>query len=313
MKKYILISLLFFIIACENEVDPVLDSISEVNMFFVIKADENQQAAIITRSYLGNGFDPSINYQNPFINNAQVRIWYKDTVKIFEEGKILLADSTDSTDAYISNSCYIGVNTVAEMEALLPSGEVLKSYLHSPDTLNFDLANSDLIFPKLDEDYISVVWENLRRDLLLIPRLVIEYKVSGDPELKSYVVPIGYLEENGEEIKIYSIPMFRLSFGLDMQLINKAMADISGDDFRKENYTIYQAFWEVVVFDENLSAYITANSNIDEDFSVNTNTFLFSNIEGASGVFGSYLISRRRVIVDVEYIRSFDYKAAYPY
>lgn len=313
--NFSIIFLLLAFIACEENVNQFTEVDTEYNFFMIINANDPFQAGVITKSYFGDGIDPYFNYVDPFVDDLRVRLWYKDTVKIFEPGLLTVNPGTPQEDiinVYQHKDCRVGTNVVVEMEAILNTERSFGSYMHTPDTLQFQPNLTDQILPPPEETVIKATWLAIERDIIFLPRLKIRYRKSDGID-RYYYVPLAYTEVDGVEIPVFARGSDITNLAISLEVVQQAMEKISEGDFRKSDYTIMEAHWEISVLDENLSIYYAINVDADEDFSVSLNTFRFSNVSGAKGLFGSYAITNLPIKIDPEYIYSFGYNAGFPY
>ncbi|MBU1101097.1 MAG: hypothetical protein KKA84_11905 [Bacteroidetes bacterium] len=312
---YMMMFLLFAFIACEENVNQYAEIETEYNLFMIINTGNPYQAGIITKSYFGNGTDPNFNYVDPFVEDLQVRMWYEDTVKIFEPGLLTINQNTASESnikVYEHNDCIIETNVAVELEVVLNEERRFRSYLLTPDTLQFIADLTDQILPPPEETHIIANWEGVSRQIIFLPRLKIWYRKTDFID-RYYYVPIAFTDYEGERIPVFSRGSAVTNISIPLTIVQQAMEDISAGDFRKSDYKIMKAFWEIAVFDENLSTYYAINVDAAEDFNVNLNSFRFSNVSGANGLFGAYHITTLPVRIDPDYIYSFGYVAGFPY
>jgi hypothetical protein len=93
-----------------------------------------------------------------------------------------------------------------------------------------------------------------------------------------------------------------------LEIVNKTMRDISGEDPQKENYIITKVVFSVISLDPELSKYYSAYETYSENFTIKLRQTDFSNIEGGKGIFGLYYKFSLPLVVDKRYIESFGYQ-----
>jgi hypothetical protein len=313
MKKTFLISLTLFLFSCNDQVNQFLEVDPDYNIFMILQSDNYSQSGVITSTYFGNGYDPTVNYTEPFVKNALVKLYYKDTVKIFSEGKVpvnMFSTDSDTISAYYNNDCYIEPDEVVELKAIINSERTAYSYVHMPDSVYFDLSVTDKVIPPLEKDELFVKWQPEERDVIFLPRLRFRYYKDGKEYFK--VVPIAYAEREDTSFSVYPHGSSFYYYTYSMENINRAMEEISEGDFRKENYKIMEAYWEVSTLDENLSTFYSANYGSNANYDVSLNRVRFDNIEGAKGILGGFTVSRLKLKFKADYISSFGYIVGIP-
>jgi hypothetical protein len=95
-----------------------------------------------------------------------------------------------------------------------------------------------------------------------------------------------------------------------MDAVNRAMTELSAGDENKGDYFILRAFFEIMVYDKNLSGFYLRTKKEPDSYSIRLDESDFTNIDGGLGVFGSYNKGGVGVLFTEDYVRSFEYKPA---
>jgi hypothetical protein len=93
----------------------------------------------------------------------------------------------------------------------------------------------------------------------------------------------------------------------DTAAIRKSLDDISLNDPQKSNYIIEKAVLRILLLDENLAAYYSAQKTFLDEFSIRINQPDFTNITGGVGVFGVYTVKSQDLYFYDNYIQSLGY------
>ncbi len=310
----IIIASIFF--SCEESFSPKGEFEQKYVMNFVIRGDSSLQIATLAKNYDVDGFDPYANSEDINLSKAEIRIWYKDTVYFMTDTILQRTDSSRypfPVKAFKVSNFKPGFDEKIEVEALLTNGRRLFSETKIATELRFGYDSASAKIPALDGVQLRIPWTNTQRNLIYHPRLRILYYKSSTGKTKIYFheVAQNYFNINGVEIPNYPQPSKNYGVTFQQSAIDKAMQEISEGDDNKENYLIISAWFEVIIYDKNLSGYYTATNKSAGDLSIRLDESDFSNITGGLGVFGSYIKKGKSIIFDNAYIRSFGYKPSY--
>ncbi|MCF8241865.1 MAG: DUF4249 family protein [Melioribacteraceae bacterium] len=318
IKKTLFISVISILLfySCEENFSPKADYQRRYALNCVINYGQEYQIASVSTSYDVPGFDPYKNTDDPFLSNVLLRIWVNDSVFVFQDSVEERSDQSryknplhfyylDNFEAKLNDSIYI--------EAVLPNGNILSSRTKLPKQISTVGEGTDISIPPDSSDDVSIVrtmWTSEDKFLIYQPKAVIPYqlKQGGVTTNHEKEVPIEYLQLSGEEIAVFPIPSFAKSLNIQMSAIERALLDISGDDDKRDKYTIFPMIIKIAVYDKNLSDYYSSTSRIIDEYSVRLDEIDFTNIDGGFGVFGSYSIQYLSKPFDAEYVRSFGYR-----
>ena len=96
-KLILLISLLALVfLGCEENFSPKGDFEEKFALTCIVRGDTALQVASIYSSYMVDGYDPAVYDENPAYRNADIRLWYQDTVYIFKDSTVYNSSSSDS-------------------------------------------------------------------------------------------------------------------------------------------------------------------------------------------------------------------------
>jgi len=289
MKISKLIILTLFIlsfISCEEDFNPYGDYQEKFAFTCILKNDESVQTATLFRSYLTTPSDPSV-------IGADVRVWYNDSVFVFRDSSVARTDTSrykSPFSFYYNKNFTVASDKSIELEVLLPNGKRLRSSSVTPKKITFD-NESEVLIPPVSTNIIQVIWNAFNAGTYFSPRLTIRYKqnVNGEIIEKLKVVPVEYVDQNGELIPIFPSPISAPIIAYKLDAVTKALEEISEGDPNKQNYSILQKVsFSVTAFDLPVSKYISSTGGSFDDLTVSVDVADYTNIEGGFGLFGSY-------------------------
>jgi hypothetical protein len=304
--KLLLIVILFFtFISCEEDFNPYGDYQEKFAFTCILKNDDNLQTATLFKSYLTPPDDPAV-------TGADVRVWYNDSVFVFKDSSVARTDTSRYTSPfrfYYNKEFSVGTEKPIELEVLLPNGKRLRSSSVTPKTITFDNESAAVIPSSTDILYFE--WNAFSTGTYFSTKMIIRYKqnVNGEIFEKTKVVPLDYVEVNGESTPVFPSPISVPITIYHQDAINKALQEISAGDPNKHNYYILQKVdFIVTAYDAPLSKYMSSIGGSIDDLTVSVDVPDYSNIEGGFGLFGSYSrkkYTRLRILED--YVESFGY------
>lgn len=311
MKRLIFIIsfLFFFAIGCEDNLNPFFEKEETFILNCVLKNDRSNQTALLSHSYFVDNFHPELNEDDNSIGDAYIRIFFGDSVKIFNDS---LVESNTNSSGYITsyfNDNFIPQpNTTYELEAVLNDGRKITAVTTSPQQVGFLYSSSNIIPPE-SGNKISVSWSTNDRQLYTAARFKFVYfkKENGIDVRYEKIVPRKYVLENGKYRAYYPEPSYNTYIEVEMSAFDQALREISEGDPNKENYTILAFILEIMIYDKNLTAYYASKKELGDSFSITTNESDYSNINGGKGIFGSFIKQRKAVKFSLDYIYKFGY------
>lgn len=277
----------------------------------IIRPDTALQVVTLSTSYQGDGMNPYAHTESPSIVGADVKMWYNNNVYEFKDTSFARIDTsrykTPVTVYYNDQFKPNQGGGIVEIEALLSNGLLLSSYAEIPDVSGISFALSDtLVPPPYSGKHVEFNWTNIG-ELIYDPKFVIVYYNRVDHQRYEKEIPISYTESNGVYTPVYPIASINNSVVYDMDAVDRAMEEIAGDDPVKSNYSVTKMIFNVMIFDQNLSAYYSSVQQFLDGFTVKLDQADFTNISGGFGIFGSYNIIQYGIKVTEEYVDSFGY------
>jgi len=309
MKKINLILLpllIFTFISCEEDFNPYGDYQEKFAFTCILKNDDNFQTATLFKSYLTPPYDPAV-------TGADVRVWYNDSVFVFRDSSVARTDTSRYTSPfrfYYNENFSIRNEKTIELEVLLPNGKRLRSSSVTPKAITFD-NESAAIIPPTSSNILYFEWNAFKTGTYFSTKMTIRYKqnINGEIIEKTKVVPLEYVDVNGELTPIYPSPVSVPIIIYQKDAVTKALQEISEGDPNKQNYSILQKVgFNVIAYDAPLSKYMSSIGGSIDDLTVSVDVPDYSNIEGGLGLFGSYSkknYTKLRFLQD--YIESFGY------
>ncbi len=316
MRKTILflvvvITSLFF--GCEDNLNPNGEYRELYTVNCVLRCDTSVQYLTITQAYQIMGNNPLDNKTDPFIKNAEVKIYYDDKVVVFRDTSIARMDSSRYNSPlhyYYAKNFKPEEDKNYEIDILLPYGRRLNSKTKTPTTLEFIKQTSSLLVTKDIREQLSYFWKINNNDVVYVPRLTFYYYKTENGVKTKYKkqIPLRYEKRGSENVAVYPKPDKHPYVFYDISVVKKAFEEISEGDPYKGNYSIVSGtYFELIILDENLSAYYSTSNSAYGEFSVKIDETDFSNISNGFGVFGSYMHQEIRVSFSEEFVNSFGY------
>lgn len=293
--------------SCEENFSPKSDFNEKIILYSIINADSTRQTALLERSYNVPGFDPYVNTIDPFISDAEIRLRQGDNV-IFMKDTII--DRTDTSrynnplSYFYTDNFNISGNDPLEIIATLADGRQLYAITNLPLPVLFDTSN-DNILPPDSGDTFRFSWQSQEDNIWFLPKFEFFYRKDGVRYSKE--VPIGFIEDDQQVEPIYPDISQSSALRFEIEMLDSAFLQISRGDPDKSSYEILGSVFTVLIFDQNLSDYISSTNGFLDDFTVILDENDFTNIQGGFGIFGSYIIQKTGALFTEDYIKSFGY------
>jgi len=309
---FLLLSALVFLSSCDDIFNPKGEYDERYALNCIIRSDTMFQVATAYKSYNVSGIDPYENTTDSFIDGVFLRMWNGDDLYVFRDSTMERPPGSryDTPIKYYYIDEYIpSPGDKLEIEALLPNGRRLRSFTTIPSEVRKNFQNCDNTIPSDDKNFIRVEWIPNEVGQVFMPTMnIFYYKLENGQKIRHLkIVPWELVLQNGVEKEIQPYPSKASYVDFKMELIDRAMKEISGDDPAKENYIILTAIIDLLVFDRNLSGYYSSVASVSDEFSIRLDEIDFSNIDGGFGVFGSYFKQKFVLFFDKLYIESFGY------
>ncbi|MBK8947075.1 MAG: hypothetical protein IPM32_17650 [Ignavibacteriae bacterium] len=309
LKYFFAILILVIHLSCEDDLNPFVKGEDVFILNCVLKNDRPNQTAFLSKNYFVDNFDPKSDTNNHSIENAYIRIFFDDSVKIFEDTLINKNINSDQKiTSYFNNNFFTKPDTEYELEAILSDGRKLRATTKTPKKVSFN-GDSDRIIPPEEKDNVTILWDDNQRLYTAARFLIVYFKNENGISIKHQKeVPRKYIYENSQYIPYFPEPSYSDEINVEMSTFNKAMEEISLGDENKGNYTIFSFILEILIYDQNLTAYYASKAELDEGFSVTTSENDYTNIIGGRGIFGTFIKQRFAIKFAQDYIKSFGYK-----
>lgn len=315
MKRVLFYLIIIFIVfisySCNNNFDPNAPFRERYVLNGIIRSDTSLQVITITHTYRPPESDPNSYTDSPYIEGAEVNMWYK--YKLYELRDTVLQRNDTSrykgpVHCYYVNNLRPEPNEYVDIEALLPNGLLLQSTTKTPDadSLNFFNYSDDKIIPPQKGNVLNITWEPLN-NVLFDPKIEILYYKSGDTNPHFKEVPLLYYNDNGTETPVFPKASTTSVITLDMSTVATALKEISEGDASKSNYSIVEMEVVVITYDQALATYYSSIQPPSNNFTVTLDEPDYSNIQGGYGIFGSYVKRIHRLTFTSDYLQQFGY------
>ncbi|MFI5237768.1 MAG: hypothetical protein ACHQLA_07520 [Ignavibacteriales bacterium] len=296
-----------FIVSCEEDFNPYGDYVEKYAFTCILKSDMSFQTATLLKSYRPDGFDPYSYTEDPSVIGADIRIWYNDSVFVFNDSSVARTDTSRYNTPfsfYYSSAFNVKPRKTIEVEILLPNGKRLHSSSATPGDIIYN-DQSDVIIPVGGKNIIQLIWNNIDDGTFFSPRMAIRYKqnINGEIVEKEKDIPVEYIPEGNDFVPVYPAPGSYTTIIYNLDAIEKAMQEISEGDPDKQNYSIYQkVLFKLTAFDSPSSRYLSSTGGTIDDLTVSVDVSDYTNIEGGFGLFGSY---SRKNYTKLRFLESF--------
>ncbi|MCB0744626.1 MAG: DUF4249 family protein, partial [Ignavibacteriae bacterium] len=107
------------IISCEDDLNPFIKGEDVFIVNCILKNDRGVQTVYLSKNYQAENFDPKSNTEDHSIGNGFVRVFFKDSVKIFSDTLVTqnIDGNEKSFNSYINSNFLTKPNTEYELEA----------------------------------------------------------------------------------------------------------------------------------------------------------------------------------------------------
>ncbi len=312
MKIIIVLTGLFALFACEDNVNPNDQFSKQIALNCVIHGDSSYQVATVLRSF---PFGEELSLSESFVENVQLRFWYdvegEDDAFLFRDSIITVQDSDgNETEVlfYYINGVNVEPEKIMEIEAILPNGKRLFSTTKTPEKL---ILTHDYFIPpeEFGREYVHIEWNFLEGERVIQPKMIIMYYYTGngEQEYREIEAPLQIDNSNGSMTPYYPKPVLDKEINFDMKAVDWTMEKLSEGDEEKENYAIIGAKVILLVYDRNLTSYYASTNTILDDYSIRIDEIDFSNIDGGLGLFGSFIEQKIELNFTSNYIMQYGY------
>ncbi|MCL5029536.1 MAG: hypothetical protein M1480_11040 [Bacteroidetes bacterium] len=304
-------------LSCQEDFNPKTDFKEQyvLNCYIDLDYDFYHEATIyasVTKLYDVNGLNPSQRKIDPFISGARI-------LCDCQGNRYYLNEDTNGTIAkrpppelkykfyYWTKMFNIYPNYSAFITAIMPDGEVLSSNIKLLEGLQFGFSYDFIrgfttkINRFLFGNTFNISWGPIE-NRLFFPKMIIQYLKKGDYTHYEKEVPLTYINRNGLSEPVYPFPTSSDNISYDYSSFDSTMAQI----VHTNNFDgFFGIDFEMVEFDGPLSKYYESTHGSLDDYSISLDQFVYSNVSGGLGIFGSTRIIRKGWGINPEYQISF--------
>ena len=311
MKIYFIIfclSAALISISCNENFNPKAPFIEQYVLNCIIRGDSVAQVALLGKTYDVNGYDPSTNSVDPSVTGALIYIKCHGKIYQMRDSSIARTDTSQykgPVKFYYSNSFLPGTNDTVEITAIPKDGVILNSKTTVPNSVSFDRSP---VYIKGDEAALDLTWVESDGGDFFLPRLKIVYSKRNEiPQvIHTLEVPVSYNYSGNLITPIY--PGVSAARGLEYQrsILDDYMTKVSaGDDM--ENYQFYDLEFDLLIFDQFLSGYISTTNGFLDNLSIRLDEPNYTNITGGLGIFGAYMLNKTSISLSDNYLTQLGY------
>jgi hypothetical protein len=318
------ISLLMLSSGCEHSFNPKSVTHDEYVLQCFISSDPARSSsgvsALIARVYDVDGFDPSINTNDPSVVGATVTITRGGHQYVMKDSLRFTQDSLrygSKQHSYYVRMPLPGPSEKLSISATLPDGRVLNAQTVAPRVRGFSTSvdfpqgiTTKMNFPPGVQNWVISWDDGMASDPhLFFPQLVINYtKTNDSTEVPgTVVVPLKYINGASGPMPVYPTYTMETSLAFEFAAIDSAMASISAGDPDKSKYGVHTAWLNLMEYDTPLSKYYSSVHGSLDQFSIRVDQSVYSNVGGGIGIFGTYYLNQAQYFLDYGYVRSFGY------
>ncbi len=323
MRKTFLIILISipFIVSCDEQVSPKSDFKNIYVLNCIIRSDTAYQIATLSHTYDVEGYDPYSNTEDPFINNASVVLTFNGKQYVMKDTITARTDTSRYNEPmkyfYLSNFQPNHYGPI-KIEAFLPDGKTLTSETFTFEQTSIFMSLSGFASRKftsknLINGSIEFSWGTLQSqdigNAYFFPEIAIVYTKEINNVKTRYTkkIPRTYINQSGYLPVYPGIYVGSSTLNIDSTTINRAMREIASEGINKKSYTIENVVFRLLILDENLAAYYSAQQTFLDEFSLRSYQPEFSNVTGGLGLFGTYNFKSSVMEVDPEFVAGFGY------
>ncbi|MCL5029533.1 MAG: hypothetical protein M1480_11025 [Bacteroidetes bacterium] len=318
-KIFLLLAIVLMLlnISCQEGFNPKTDFKEKYILDSYIDLDYGEYKmtyiyATVTKLYDLEGLDTSKTKIDPYISGASIFVYYRgDSFQLKEYKGGIIAKRPPPVFQYkyyySSRLEYIYPDYPISITAVLPNGKRLSSNIKLLGGLqlgfSYDFVRgfTTKINRFLFGDQFTIEW-GYANGCLLFPKMIIQYRKKGDYTYYEKEVPCTYLNRNGHYEPLYPSPTVSNSISYDYSSFDSTMSQIAHSD----NFDYFAGLlFEMVELDEPLSKYYESIHGSLDDYSISLDQFVYSNVSGGLGIFGSTRIIRKGWGINPEYQISF--------
>lgn len=316
---FFMIVLALAALSCKESVSPRGPFVEKYVLYSLINFDTTFQTAYLSRNYEVNSNDPLDYTVDPAMDGAVIKLTVNNSkVYYFKEGTEIRTDTsrykTPVKYYYIENYKPKSSDELT-ISALLMNGVELKSSIVVPPVSNVgfdfiyyynpDRAKNLVMTWKVDGSNI------LTSNYYFAPLLEIVYSKADNPQTKIKIkTPLYFLPINETWMPIYPGVIAAGSIHYYRDSIVKILNSISEGDSLKGNYIIHDCEFSLLVMNQSIATFISAENTFMEEFSVRIEVPDYSNVENGLGIFGAYGRRKTSITIWRPYLESLGYKTS---
>lgn len=296
---------------------PVLQSVVETNFL----ETSTWVFVVLGTTYDVLGFNPSNNSIDPTVQGAVVTIRVKDnTYEMFET-----STPREDTSRYSNRLRHyrkglkIRPGDTLYVEATLPDGRHVTASTRMPQRIaydtNYDITGglSTFINAYNYGPVFQFFWNEPHGERhVYFMKITLLYQRKIDDETTMMMVeevPLRIVERNGTKEPLYPVYTFEPKFEFTFEAFDWVMTKIGEGVEKKSDITVLWYSLSIVEFDVHLSRYYASTKGSLDSYSVRLDEFIYSNVHGGIGIFGSSYLNLYELPIDPAYAKKFGYRA----
>jgi hypothetical protein len=307
-------------LSCKESISPRGPFVEKYVLYSLINFDTTFQTAYLSRNYEVNSDDPLDNKVDPAMEGAVIKLTVNNSKDYYfkEDTEVRIDTSRYKTPVkyyYIENYRPKSLDKVT-ISAKLMNGKELKSSIVVPPVANVGFDFTYYYNPDRTQNLVmswKVDGSNiLTSNYYFAPLLEIVYSKAENPNSTIKIkTPLYFLPINETWMPIYPGVISAGSIHYYQDSIVRMLNSISEGDSLKGNYIIHNCEFSLLVMNQSIATFISAENTFKEEFSVRIEIPDYSNVENGLGIFGAY--GRRKTFVAIwrPYIESLGYKTSY--
>lgn len=319
MIKFILLILtgafgLLLVLGCSESLEPNGVFREKRILYSVLDPEKNEQIVYLEKSYKNE--EEELNDDKAWKYDCEVVIWFKDSVKIFKPEVISIKDSLNNNEkviAFVHSNFSPEENVEYEISARFPDGKSLTAKTKLPEVSKAFIAktkNGEEKIQFLDHGENNQCYFLWGGEELLFNAAYFEMelyyeldKSAGTVQMKKRIPAYFELEKN-KYVPKYLNPGNYYNAFLNTNLLDRVVSLIKEENEQNTGLKLGDVLLDLIVYDEELSNYYYSTGGYLKDILLAVDQSAHTNVNGGTGIFGSF--TRKRIILrlDENYIKN---------
>ncbi|GIK21171.1 MAG: DUF4249 family protein [Ignavibacterium sp.] len=312
LRIIIVVNIVLSFSGCDDSFNPYTTFKEKYSLVSILRSDTTLQIATITKNYLDENNNSA--HKLLFEKNADVRIWYGDSVYRLRDTVLTSDAGEDSIQCYYTQKFSVGTEKLIEIEALLSNGKRLKAISETPSKIEFK-NTSEVIIPPIGKNVVQVYWNPAGSQNFYQARLKFkcEFVENGINKIFYKELPNSVSVSEGKQYAVFPKASRNNYVVYNLDAISWYLQSIADSLSEPVKFSVHQnLILELLTFDLELSRYISISASSIDNFSIRFDEGDYTNINGGLGIFGSQIKTNYTKLKFIDsYIRGFKFNFIY--